>query len=479
MATPGDRGTVARWWPLAALIVLAAALRFPALGAQSFWHDEVFTARLVDGNFSDLTDGIRHTESTPPLYYAIAWLADKVFGGGETGLRLASALFGTLLVPVAYAIGRELSSRRAGLIAAALVAVSPYLLWYSQEARSYALYALLSAASFLFFLRALERATPRTLAAWAVLSALAIATHYFAGFIVGIEAVWLLVACGRSRAVLAAVGGVAATCAVLAPLLLSQRSSGRVDWIEDTSLVTRATDTAKRFISGQYGAPVNALTAAAAVLFLCALVTLFVRAGERERARATVALAVALGSIAVPFVLAIGGFDYFYDHYVIAALVPLLCVAAVGIAAAPGRWALAGGAALCAVLASVAIAQQLDEDLQREDWREVSDLLGPPAGTRVIVADESASKPLEYYLGATPFEEGERAAGELALVETFRSGHTREPPPPDVPGFTLADDYEGPTYRLMTYRASAPVAVTPASVAPFGLDDEAFVLQQG
>jgi mannosyltransferase len=463
--------------PLAVLIVVAAALRLPGLGSQSFWHDEIFTVRLADADFGGLVDGIGDTEATPPVYYVVVWVAERLFGDGETGLRLLSALCGIALVPVAYAMGRALSGRRAGLIAAALVAVSPYLLWYSQEARSYALYALLSAASFLFFMRALERASPRALVAWAVLSALAIATHYFAGFIVGIEAVWLLLAVGRSRAVLAAVGAVAATCAVLAPLLLAQRSSGRVDWIEDTSLVPRATDTAKRFVTGPFGAPVDALAAASAALVLCALVTLFVRAGERERARAKVALAVALGSIAVPFVLAIGGFDYFYDHYVIAALVPLLCVVAVGIAAAPVRWAIALGSVLCALLASVAIAQQLDEDLQREDWREVSELLGPPADTRVIVADESASKPLEFYLGATPFTEGERAARELALVESFRTGHTREPPPPDVPGFALTGRYEGPAYRLITYRASAPVAVTPASAAQFGLDDEVFVLQ--
>ena len=463
--------------PLAVLIVVAAALRLPGLGSQSFWYDEVFTVRLAQADFGGLVDGIGDTEATPPVYYVVVWFAERLFGDGETGLRLLSALCGIALVPVAYTIARELSGKRAGLIAAALVAVSPYLVWYSQEARAYALYALLTAASMLLFLRALDRPAPRTLAAWSVLSALAVATHYFAGFIVGIEAVWLLVATARSRAVLAAVGGVAATCAALAPLLLSQRSSGRTDWVEDTSLATRAVDTAKRFLTGQFGTPVDALAVAAALLVIYGVVMLFVCAGERERRRASIVLAVAFGSIAAPFALAIAGFDYYRDQYVIGALVPLLCVVAVGIAATPARRAVVLASALCALLASIAIVQQFDDDLQREDFRKVSELLGPPAGNRVIVSDRLGSKPLELYLGATPFTAGEVAADELALVESFREGDARKPPPPEVPGFELDGADEGPTYRLMVYRAESPTEVTPESVTPFGLDDEVFLLR--
>ena len=63
----------------------------------------------------------------------------------EYGLRSLSALAGVATVPVAYLIGAELRGRRAGLMAAALVAVNPMLLWYSQEARAYALLVLLCA----------------------------------------------------------------------------------------------------------------------------------------------------------------------------------------------------------------------------------------------------------------------------------------------------------------------------------------------
>ena len=63
-------------------------------------------------------------------------------------------------MPVAWAIGRELAGRRAALVAAALVAVNPLFVWYSQEARAYALFVLMAAVAMLCFLRAEREPTP-------------------------------------------------------------------------------------------------------------------------------------------------------------------------------------------------------------------------------------------------------------------------------------------------------------------------------
>ena len=87
------------------------------------------------------------TELTPPFYYCVAWVWARVFGFGEAGLRSLSALAGVATVPAAYAAARTLISRRAGWVAAALVACNPLLIWYSQEARSYAVLVLLATLS--------------------------------------------------------------------------------------------------------------------------------------------------------------------------------------------------------------------------------------------------------------------------------------------------------------------------------------------
>ena len=111
---------------------------------------------------------VRASESNPPLYYVLAWAWSKLFGTGAVGLRSLSALFGAATIPIAYLIGRELLSRRAGLIAAALVALNPMLIWYSQEARSYALLVFLCSASLLFFLRVRRSGDPWDLLLWSL-----------------------------------------------------------------------------------------------------------------------------------------------------------------------------------------------------------------------------------------------------------------------------------------------------------------------
>src|SRR5919202_3698165 len=88
-----------------AVVAIAAAVRFTALGAQSFWLDEAVTARLVARPFGGMRSGIWQGESTPPLYYALAWLWVRLWGEGEAQLRALSALLGTLTVLVALALG--------------------------------------------------------------------------------------------------------------------------------------------------------------------------------------------------------------------------------------------------------------------------------------------------------------------------------------------------------------------------------------
>jgi len=107
---------------VAALTVVAAVLRFTRLGYQGFWFDEGNTALLVHFSPGKMLGLIPQTESTPPLYYCLAWVWARIFGYGEAGLRSLSALAGVLTVPVMYAAAAKLISRRAGLIAAALAA---------------------------------------------------------------------------------------------------------------------------------------------------------------------------------------------------------------------------------------------------------------------------------------------------------------------------------------------------------------------
>ncbi len=128
------------------------------------------------------------------------------------------------------------------------------LIWYSQEARSYALLVFFCAASLLFFARALRTRDGRDLALWALASALALCSHYFAVFAVGIEALWLLVALrSRWRAVLPAVGGVAIVGLALIPLISAQVNPTHIGWIDHSLLSTRLFQTGVSFLVGETG----------------------------------------------------------------------------------------------------------------------------------------------------------------------------------------------------------------------------------
>ncbi len=81
---------------VAALTVLAAALRFYRLGHQGFWFDEANTALLVHLSPGKMLGLIPQSESTPPLYYCLAWVWARIFGYGEVGLRSLSAVAGVL-----------------------------------------------------------------------------------------------------------------------------------------------------------------------------------------------------------------------------------------------------------------------------------------------------------------------------------------------------------------------------------------------
>jgi mannosyltransferase len=136
-----------RHLPLTGIILLAALLRLVGLGSRSLWLDEGAEYNVTHGSLGHVFDRVLHTESTPPLSYVYEWLCTKLIGTSEFALRLPFALLGIALVPVMYVAARSLAGRRAALIAAALTACNPMLVWHAQDARAYTMLALLLAGT--------------------------------------------------------------------------------------------------------------------------------------------------------------------------------------------------------------------------------------------------------------------------------------------------------------------------------------------
>jgi 4-amino-4-deoxy-L-arabinose transferase-like glycosyltransferase len=445
---------------LAGLIAAAAAVRLIAIGEQSFWLDESFTVDLVNRSFGDMLSGVASTESTPPLYYALAWLWAKLFGDGEAGLRSLSALFGTLAVPVAWRAAREwFASPRAGLIAAALVAFNPFFVWYSQEARSYSLLVLAAALTLLFLGRALRERTARAFALWALAAALALLTHYFAAFLLVPEAV-LLVWATRERAAWAAAGAVAALGAALAPLAIHQRDLGHTEFIADLGLGGRIADLPKKLVTGELGTPTPLIGPLAGLIAAAAIVWAVRSGGDRRRALTLLAITAAAG--AVPLVLALAGTDYLLPRNVIALYIPVILVVAAGLAAA-GRAGVVGAAAICAVALTVDVEVTRDTKLQRDDWRGAASALGTPSEPRaVVVSPDYARKPLRLYAGSLPPLPPGTTVSEVDVIVNARPPAA---PPAPPPGWTVASSRKTASYVLTRYRSATPVPVDPAAFA--------------
>jgi mannosyltransferase len=399
------------------LTLLAAAIRFYRLGHQGFWFDEANTAFLVRFSPGVMLGLLPRYESTPPLYYCLAWVWVRVFGDTEAGLRSLSAVAGVLTVPVLYGAGAKLVSRRAGLIAAALAACSPLLIWYSQEARSYVLLVGLSAASLLGFAYLLERPSRRAAAVWVAASALALATHYYAILVVIPEALWLLFVHRRRRVVRAAVGVVGLCGLALIPLAISQEQSGRGNWIARASLARRVKEVVPQFVIG-FGSPAYAvLEPVAFALAVFGVVLAATRSSGRGRHGLRLAAGLAVAGLVLNLLLVGVGIDDLLTRNLIALWVPAAIAVAGGFAAR--RAQRVGGvaaAALCLIGLAAAIGVARERALQRPDWRGVAALLGTrptgPAATggrMVLVQHYRDRLPLALYLPHLDFVRTHRA----------------------------------------------------------------------
>src|SRR5207248_2312948 len=136
-------------------MAVAAYLRFKDLGVPSYWLDEILGDMLTTHHASTAPwwhwlTGLEHEHG--PLYYATQ-LAARVAGHDEWSGRLPAALFGLAAIPLVFLAARALGGWAAGVAAAIVLAVSPLHVYYSREARPYALLMLLTAVMLIALLR--------------------------------------------------------------------------------------------------------------------------------------------------------------------------------------------------------------------------------------------------------------------------------------------------------------------------------------
>lgn len=176
-----------------AITLVGSALRIPQMGDSIVW-DELSTQFVVSGvTFSEMFNRVAgEQEITPPLYFVFSWLSAKL-GDANFFLRLPSLISGVLLIPATYWLGLRTVGRSAGIVGAAIIALGPFFIYFSTEARAYSLLALLTLLSTLALMNAIERNQVRWYVGFSLLCAAAMYTHYTAVFILLAQVLWALI----------------------------------------------------------------------------------------------------------------------------------------------------------------------------------------------------------------------------------------------------------------------------------------------
>ncbi len=126
-------------WLVILITLVGGGLRVLLLDAKGMWSDETFSVWVVNHSVGDMLQWIVKIDQHPPLYYLLlhGWVALR--GDAPYDVRLLSALFGAGAIPIVYLIGKRMSGAVVGLAAAVLLALSPFNIYYAQEARMYTL----------------------------------------------------------------------------------------------------------------------------------------------------------------------------------------------------------------------------------------------------------------------------------------------------------------------------------------------------
>ncbi|MEP6623191.1 MAG: glycosyltransferase family 39 protein, partial [Acidimicrobiia bacterium] len=342
---------------------------------------------VITSHLPQTFDAIRIREGTPPLYFAFmsAWI--RIFGDRDGTLRSFSAVVGTLAIAVVYLAAREFGlSRRIARIAAVLVAVNPFLVWYSQEARAYSLLVLFAALMLFTFARVQRTGTQRDALWFGTACALALATHYFAVFLI-VPVVVALLMTNRTewRRMTLGLLPVVILAIPLGLLAIDQQSRNLQEWISSFAFDFRLRESLRHLLVGP-SEPRPWLWVIVAVAVIGGSVLALFASDRRERRIATTLAIIGVVALGFPALTAVVGNDYFLDRNVIAALVPLVVVVAIGLGRPQLR--IVGAIAVVAVVAvslvtTVAVTRQ--RDLQRADWQAVSKVIRRVHSRQVVV----------------------------------------------------------------------------------------------
>ena len=173
------------------ILLAGIGLRLYGLGTESLWLDEAATTIRAQYDLDRLFGILKFVGGNPPLHTLIIHYWIKLFGASEISVRLPSVIFSVISILMTYKIAALLFDKKTAMIGALLIALSSYHVYYAQEARPYALMAMLSLFSMYYFIKLLTRPNALLAVGYLLSCSLLLYTHYYGGFIILAQNIYL------------------------------------------------------------------------------------------------------------------------------------------------------------------------------------------------------------------------------------------------------------------------------------------------
>ena len=186
------------WVWVVGLTVVGFLLRRIHLGAELLWFDEADIVAQARQPLDVVIGAFTRAGENGPLYTlmlhfwmglydgvpGVARLMHILFGPSfEAPVRGLAMIFGTAGIPAIYALGRRVGGVGPGVIAAALLTVNPFDLWYSQDAKMYTLLVLMTLVTTLLYLYAMERNTRLLWVSYVLATWVMLTSHSLSGLV--------------------------------------------------------------------------------------------------------------------------------------------------------------------------------------------------------------------------------------------------------------------------------------------------------
>ncbi|MBU3956501.1 glycosyltransferase family 39 protein [bacterium] len=182
-------------YPIALIIItfLGLILRLLYLDKLgTYWFDEMASLVIARQDFPKIWEYLV-IENNPPLSFLFLHFWIELFGEKENVVRISSLIFGVAAIPVTYYIGKELFSRKTGIIAGLFMSLSFFQIFYSTDARMYPLFQFLALASIYFFWKILNKNAKRNWFFYLLSTILLVYTHIFAWTIISFQILFLYI----------------------------------------------------------------------------------------------------------------------------------------------------------------------------------------------------------------------------------------------------------------------------------------------